>query len=234
MGYKFLTILFFFNFIVFSQSFEVNYKISTKGDAIDSEKSNYFTKFYNQARKDILNYPMEFIISDNGYHIDFSKAMQVDSEYQKIPTPKSLTLSLMGFSEKIYYENKVTYKVKDDLIIKYELDKLCKWNITNETKTILGYKCYKAFFETDLQSLKKKILAIPTYVWFTPELPVSGGPTIYGNVPGLILQYESKVMSILAEKVSRSNKMVEKINLENRKVMTFIESEKYYGSIPKM
>lgn len=56
-----------------------------------------------------------------------------------------------------------------------------KWNITNEVKEINGMKCYKAKAEDrDLMST----------AYFTKEIPVSSGPSIYHGFPGLVVWVE--------------------------------------------
>lgn len=56
-----------------------------------------------------------------------------------------------------------------------------KWEITQDTCSILGYPCYKAstFFQG------KRFIA-----WFTPEVPLNEGPWRLYGLPGLILKAE--------------------------------------------
>ena len=54
-----------------------------------------------------------------------------------------------------------------------------KWRLTNETQTIIGYKCQKAtcrFRGRDFEA------------WFTTDIPVKCGPWKFGGLPGLILK----------------------------------------------
>lgn len=53
-----------------------------------------------------------------------------------------------------------------------------KWKMTGNQKTILDYPCQEA----ELDGADKKTIA-----WFTPVIPVSGGPGNYGGLPGMIL-----------------------------------------------
>ncbi|MCI1779797.1 MAG: GLPGLI family protein [Bacteroidales bacterium] len=56
-----------------------------------------------------------------------------------------------------------------------------KWEITEQTDTILGYKCYCAttFFRGR------------TYIaWFTPQIPLHYGPYKFNGLPGLILKIQ--------------------------------------------
>lgn len=57
-----------------------------------------------------------------------------------------------------------------------------KWKIGKKHKEILGYNCLEASFRED---------SVTTMVaWFTPQLPVSNGPSDYQGLPGMILQVD--------------------------------------------
>ncbi len=75
------------------------------------------------------------------------------------------------------------------------------WKITGNQKMILDFPCQEATLEDG----DKKITA-----WFTPAIPVSGGPESYGGLPGLILSVETgnqkqvtTAVSVEFEKVSK-------------------------------
>lgn len=57
-----------------------------------------------------------------------------------------------------------------------------KWKIGKKQKVILGYNCMEASFRQD--SVTSMI------AWFTPQLPVSNGPSDYQGLPGMILQVD--------------------------------------------
>ncbi|MDQ6469998.1 GLPGLI family protein [Flavobacterium sp. LHD-80] len=64
-----------------------------------------------------------------------------------------------------------------------------KWEITNETKMINGYKCYKAICTYQEFSTKRnKMLTFTPEVWFAPELSFPFGPVGLDGVPGLVLE----------------------------------------------
>ena len=56
-----------------------------------------------------------------------------------------------------------------------------KWKISGEQKKILDYTCQKAF----LKDSEKEVIA-----WFATQIPISNGPDVYGQLPGLILAME--------------------------------------------
>jgi GLPGLI family protein len=55
------------------------------------------------------------------------------------------------------------------------------WKITSEQKKLLGYTCMKATLQLDS--------ATNIVAWFTPQIPVSTGPSIHAGLPGLILEF---------------------------------------------
>jgi|GEM_PF-4972816 len=229
MNYK--TILLLFVFInVNAQNLRVDYDVVFKNDAIDNKNSSYLQSFITQAKKDISSYPMDFIISKNSYSIDFSNSMQIEFALQKTITPKELTLSLIGLSEKVYYEDKFAYQQTDDFIIEYDNLKLGFWEITNETKTILGYKCNKAIYIPKLKSLSNKKMFFPNFAWFTTDLSYQGGPTVFGNIPGLILEIDLKLVNIIALDIEITDDKVKSLDLNSMDILTYSDSEKYYNN----
>ena len=53
-----------------------------------------------------------------------------------------------------------------------------EWRITEEQREHLGYRVTVAVGETGGEQVE---------AWFAPDIPVSGGPALYGGLPGMIL-----------------------------------------------
>ncbi|GAB5519364.1 MAG: hypothetical protein RhofKO_16150 [Rhodothermales bacterium] len=53
-----------------------------------------------------------------------------------------------------------------------------QWRLTDERSEFLGYVAQKAVAMRDTTAIE---------AWFTPEIPVPAGPSVYGGLPGLIL-----------------------------------------------
>ena len=68
------------------------------------------------------------------------------------------------------------------------------WEITNESKEIAGYTCFKAV--RDNLGVKRNGIAkrYPVVAWFCPELPFAFGPMKYGGLPGLILEVQTHLV----------------------------------------
>lgn len=52
------------------------------------------------------------------------------------------------------------------------------WKLTGEQADFLGYLVQKATAQQDSTTIE---------AWFTPQIPIPGGPAIYGGLPGMIL-----------------------------------------------
>ncbi len=57
-----------------------------------------------------------------------------------------------------------------------------KWKIGKNQKEILGYNCMEATYQADT--------ATHITAWFTPQLPISNGPSDFQGLPGMILQID--------------------------------------------
>lgn len=73
-----------------------------------------------------------------------------------------------------------------------------KWKITEEQKEINGYQCKKAHLEGNPA----------IYVWFAPEIPVSGGPYVFYGLPGLVLESDNYFESVSATTIGYESKEV--------------------------
>jgi GLPGLI family protein len=97
--------------------------------------------------------------------------------------------SVISGKEPIIYKNLSVrrYKQRDFLkflfavvIIEDSLPAF-EWTLKNETKQIGGYNCLRA--ETDINGRH-------FVVWYTPDIPISGGPWKFHGLPGFILEGE--------------------------------------------
>lgn len=115
-----------------------------------------------------------------------------------------------------------------------------KWVMTGETKKIGKYNAYKATYTKEVEDrvmsfsrnrgqnsnednnpVLPKTKLVTMVAWFTPEIPVSTGPAMYGGLPGLILEIGddnrvmicTKVVLNPDEKLNSKNLIKEKLFL---------------------
>lgn len=84
------------------------------------------------------------------------------------------------------------------------------WKITNETKEILGYTCYKA---TTPVRINGKEIDEELEAWFAPELPFQFGPSSIHGLPGLILEVTRRNFTYYAAEIilEKTNKKIKKL-----------------------
>lgn len=103
-------------------------------------------------------------------------------------TMTEYTGQINQIKDSLFIENNQEY-LGNKYTVKDTINK--KWKITNESKEIMGYKCYKAIGEkvviNSAGTFRNDIIA-----WFCPQLPYQFGPMGYGKLPGLIFELQTK------------------------------------------
>ncbi len=109
-------------------------------------------------------------------------------------TPVGVNTSITSFfnDPQISMQNNVVYsdlnieqliskrKVFDDTYLLKDSLKNIKWKFTDEVRDIAGYPCHRANGLT--------LDSVYVVAFYTDEIPVSGGPELFGGLPGMILQ----------------------------------------------
>jgi GLPGLI family protein len=186
------------NTLFFGQSGIVTYKNTlTPPENLDElKKSN--PESYKKAN--FMLSKMKAYTETLTYTLEFN---QVKSKFYTNPalTSDNNKMGSMFFNSTEYYfvqpdnkrfENK---EINGTDILVQEVP--IKWNISNETKTIKGYKCQKAeaiqlFYSVDRETGKIKTKEQPIEAWFTADIPFPFGPENYGGLPGLILELSTQ------------------------------------------
>jgi GLPGLI family protein len=104
----------------------------------------------------------------------------------EIKTPEDVTYKNHSTNREISYKD----FFGKDFLIENELNEGA-WEITDSTKTVLGYTCTKAVSKN-----KEK----ETAVWFCPNLPIKDGP-FYTGLNGLVLEVVSDNSTIVAQEI---------------------------------
>lgn len=160
--------------------------------------------------------------------LNFNKAESIYQQEQKLKETGSRGSTFASELEGELYKNSQTkkyLKAEEFANKNYIITDVLKnynWDITQESKKIGGYTCYKAISITkvtkkelqeyevekakqsknktsffNLEKPKDKKIT----VWYNPEIPVSHGPNQYWGVPGLIMEVNEKNLIILCSKV---------------------------------
>lgn len=183
--------------------------------------------------------------SEKEYLLVFNKTESLYEEQQKLEKPEatngvsfSVSFSTAG---KKYLNLKDKNSIVEDEIFGKEfliVEPLVKpeWKLSDETKKIGDYNCFKAEmiipvsemekqeYEEFLKREEKKPALFKmdkpqdkvVTVWYTPEIPVSFGPDNYWGLPGLILEVNDGSIILLCSKVTLGNKEKAAIKVPNK------------------
>ena len=167
---------------------------------LDFQKLNYDTKKYLMYFNDsVSHFNQEYILKD----------------------PEEVELFYNLYKNQYLYKNirKATYcknyKLFDIFFTVHDSLPDYHWKITGDTKKIGQYQVIKAIGrEQKMVKENNKISKVDRKVtaWFTPEIPISNGPELFGGLPGLILEVNNeREMYVLTELVFNPKKKM-KIN----------------------
>ncbi|WP_103072473.1 GLPGLI family protein [Aquimarina sediminis] len=219
-----LLLLFVFESI-FAQGFQgsVTYKTNRKVD-LNMEDSKVNSEMQKHIEKMLKKqFQKEYVLS-------FNSSTSIYKEEESLEEPKAasgMTFVMAGSgASDILYKNikEKRYASKRDLMGKLFLvkDSLAKmdWKLEGETKKIGNYTCYKATTTRMTQRIQSMSVRsnedsegneeetadpegeeVTITAWYTPEIPVSNGPENYWGLPGLILEVNDGVQSMLSTKI---------------------------------
>lgn len=160
----------------------------------EEEKRNERLNYMRKLLKNAENIDCELIFSSN-----YSKFSVVKKLKKGNSKPLNLVYSRAG-GTKNFYTSLITSM---NVIQECQLLEECyiieqpklEWKLTQDTKVVGGYVCYKAI-NTNSKNKKMKPIA-----WYTPQIPASYGPKQFFGLPGLILQIEESAIRLEAKTV---------------------------------
>lgn len=193
---------------------------------------------------------------EKNYILSFNKTESVFEEEQKLEQPATGGFQFKMASsndDKLYKNLKTNQSISESEFFGKEfliIDQLTKydWKLTDETKKIGEYTCYKATAiipvtneeKKQYEEFKNKKTESKTVffsmsepkdktitVWYSPDISVSHGPAEYNGLPGLILETNFEKTTMLCTKIVLNPKdKVEIAKLTKGKKVTKAEFEK--------
>jgi GLPGLI family protein len=94
-----------------------------------------------------------------------------------------------------------------------------KWKITGNQKPIIGYMCSEAS-STDTAG-------VITVVWFAPSFAVKGGPALFCNLPGMVLEVSINNGTLIYQAISIESISQKKIKVLQPKEGRKVTDEEY-------
>lgn len=178
-------------------------------DEIQKAQSNYvFTLNFNTKEASFFVNPS---LENNGQTTeDFCSMVMVKTKSYEAPSD--------GIFRRVKYVKEAEYIMN--------IEQKADWELTNETKTINGYLCYKAtsIYHNSSWNDNPKFNII---AWYTPRIPVPFGPNGYHGLPGLILEVQTYTTTLFVKKIDLNLGANPKIDkLDKGVVLTREESRK--------
>jgi len=161
-----------------------------------------------QLRK---QFQREYTLEFNAYESIYKIVEKLEAPQ---PSSSGFQIRLSGGSD-IMYKNVKEHRYTNQtemmgkrFLIKDSLETRA-WELTGETKTIGQYTCYKAIFKDEFKTttfteegeIKEIMKPRVTTVWYTPQIPISNGPSDYFGLPGLILEVNDGQLTLICSKI---------------------------------
>jgi GLPGLI family protein len=169
-------------------------------------KNSFFFKLILESQNDIK---FELKFNDSVSSFKAKENLKLDNR-NKVKMASNLIV------EGEYFRN-----IKSNIIINkayginHYIDKDLVWLISSENKTIDSIVCYKATSVKKIENSKGS-LSFPITAWFAPSIPYQYGPSVFGGLPGLIVELHERNFVILLNKITfNTNEEVEKFPTKN-------------------
>ncbi|GGW51923.1 GLPGLI family protein [Arenibacter certesii] len=181
--------------------------------------------------------------SPMNFHLFISGTEGLYQAEYDLPTKRSLgykpnRTGIFARHDNIYYTNLETkekfYQSFWSKEVLVDLDKV-NWKLTQESKKIENYMCYKAIADLESQNIPQMKLIGQVVAWYTPEIPTSFGIQKFNGLPGLTLElitdYDKGKVYYTATKIELNPE--EEINIKKPKGKKVSEQE-YVELIEKL
>ena len=224
----------FYTFLLFStlgftQNLRVEYTATFDAYSMEdlpemSEKQKrVFDRVQKRLKESIENQVITlYTKNENQFLLKVEDQMTVDGQFQSY-----LGVSLLNLHSYVYSKNDsvvLGYNKDNEFIVKYE-NRFVEWEITDEFKEILGFKCFKAVPKYLQSYEEREINSYPKEVWFAPSINKRGGPMKYSNLPGLILEVKSAKSTITAKSIVDMIENIEAPQI-NKEIITELQAYK--------
>lgn len=183
-----------------------NHIITYKTNVVKTEKNEKKSLNKNQSEeKKLVKTYKNVIFEKYIYNIESISQLKIANnnstyEVEKVidedlakSNARTFFNSITKSKGKIYFNNITNVEIIEknafghNFLIKDKRKKI-KWNISKETKKIGKFRCYKANTVLNVRNAIKKNAKEEVIAWFSPDIPIDFGPSIYSGLPGLIME----------------------------------------------
>ena len=214
-----LVILFFFSInisfsqknageIIYKKTFNKNFsELNQKLKKQNLQRFIEYNEIWNTGAELLKN--IDFILKFHANQSLFSVNSYVEPDINEL----DLYFALGVYGSSIYYNNlmmNVYYRQAEAYgeTFLIEMPKI-NWRLTDVTKIINGYTCFKAEAKTTTKGRNGDIER-PVIAWYSKDIPVSFGPIGFAGLPGLIIKliYDNEVYTVSKINFSSENRII--------------------------
>lgn len=179
--------------IINAQNSNKKYLVTYLEKKITSEEelkkiNSYPSLLKERLLKQINEGEEKFLFIDDDMSLySLTKTIEKENiDFPDLDTERTTHLVITNYYKKINDSSLIIKKeiMGDTYVIKADLHPFA-WRLIDETKLIKSIKCKKAI-TIDAENGNE------IEAWYTEEIPVSNGPSIYGGLSGLIVQLKTK------------------------------------------
>lgn len=167
----------------FAQVTKITYRFEIPVD--ESVAADYYGEVKRRELKDVFKYTDFELVFDSKQSKYYSPAiMESDNiPFREAASYLDIDKPVYADSGYRYYYGSENMGVDETYLVK---SPVYEWQLHKETKTIAGYKCYKATYTwPGFKGVG------PTHTaWYCPDIKSRFGPMGMGNLPGAILQFQ--------------------------------------------
>jgi len=169
--------------ITYQQVIRYNFKNIKEAHGDDQQTSAWLASLPEEtSAARVLNFNDEKALFEE----EASKSSPADPRLQRAIMYEGMLSPPRPVVQKVYYDFKKNHKLQQVeyltrlFLVNSEIEAM-PWKLGSEKKKVLDYTCMKATMILDDQDI---------VAWFSPEIPVPLGPSIFSGLPGLILAVE--------------------------------------------
>lgn len=169
--------------ITYQQVIRYNFENIKEAHGDDQQTAGWIASLPEEtSAEQLLNFNAEKALFEE----DDSKSVPTDPALQRAIMYEGMLSPPRPVVQKVYYDFNKNQKLEQVeyltrlFLVNSEIEAV-PWKLGSEKKKVLDYTCMKATMILDDQDI---------VAWFSPEIPVSLGPSVFGGLPGLILAVE--------------------------------------------
>ncbi|MFN4152047.1 MAG: GLPGLI family protein [Candidatus Sericytochromatia bacterium] len=210
--------------LVVAQNNKATYNVKLLDDSkIEKGELGYL---YSKSKQEANNFVFHLLFSNRNANFFLEENLSVEnltfSSVKLFSRYKGFIYTDSLFN---YIEKNIDFK-RNTLKNKINRD----WKLTNESKLIQNYLCYKATSKETITNSKGEF-QFDIIAWYCPEIPYQFGPNGFGGLPGLILELQFDKSLYGLKTLTLNDKSIKIETVDQNKI---ISDEEYAKKIQEM